>query len=233
MHRFLVLFALCLQLSHRAVAQDACAEMLMVGKDDVELEYTVFDKKGKESAKVKTKVILVEETKEGTVFHFESQTTPETGTRDNIVNTYYMRCFKDTLFMSMKCMLPSGTLENYSSMDLTMETKDLPLPKAMKEDEELPEGNLNVVVSSNGMKVLSLKANTNKRKVEKKEAITVPAGTFDCVKVSQTTEVKIGFITNRTNTSTWYAPGTGMVKQETYDKKGKLESRIELQKKEE
>jgi hypothetical protein len=212
-------------------AQDSCSEMLLLADRDVELEYTVYDRKGKPCGVTKTKVILIEETKNGTVFHFESNTKSQKGMADLQSQTYYMRCYKDTLYMSMKSVLPSGTLENYKSMKLDMETTDLKMPRKPQEDTSLPNGDISVVVSSNGMRVVTLKANTKERKVQKKESVTTPAGTFECVKVSQVNELKVGLITNKTTTTTWYAPGMGMIKQETYDKKGKLDSKIELQKK--
>ena len=211
-------------------AQDACDKMLLATNDDAELHYLVVDKKGKETGKMRTKVILIEETDKGTIIHFETCLTPNKGARQQLMNTYSMRCFQDTLFMSMKSALPLGMLENYQSMQVDMEGKDLAIPAKVVENMELPDGNLKLTVSSNGMKVVSINANTSKRKVEKMESVTVPAGTFECVKIQQSTEVKIGLITNKSTTSIWYAPGTGVVKSESYDKKGALESRAELQK---
>jgi hypothetical protein len=224
--------ALCVLFGHVFVtAQDACAEMMMLSSENVHLEYTTFDRKGKARTFIKTKVILVEETKMGTVYHFEKNSIQQNAISDVQNNTYTMRCYKDTLYISMIFMLPSGTLENYSSMQMDMETNDLRMPRHTTENSELPAGDISVVVSSDGVKVLSLKAKTHERKVLKNEQITTPAGTFNCLKVSEVTEVKVGFLTNKTITTTWYAPGMGMIKQEKYDKKGKLDSRTELQKK--
>lgn len=230
MFRFVCI--LLLLLARSLHAQSSCDEMLLLADSDLELEYTTYDNNGKACAKVKTKVILVEETKQGTIFHFESNTQPCKGTMaDRQLRTYYIRCHHDTLYTSMKAMLPPGTLESYSGMQLVSDGTDLKTPKQLKENDELPAASLSVVVNSNGVKLITLKANTSARKVEKKESITTPAGTFECIKVSETTEVKVGMITNKTVTNTWYAPGMGMIKQETYDKKGKLASRTELEKK--
>jgi hypothetical protein len=224
-----IIFVFILFVQITVSAQDGCANLLVLADPQAELTYTVFDKKGKETAHVKTKVVLVEETKIGTIFYFESSSRPEKGPDENHTSTYYVRCFKDTLYLSMQGVLPPGMLESYQSMDMKMEATDLVLPRNIAENAELPDGTLLVAVSSNGMKILNLKAQTTKRKVEKKETITVAAGTFSCTKVLQTTEVKIGFISNRTTCAIWYAEGAGMIKQETYDKKGKVESTMILQ----
>lgn len=61
------------------------------------------------------------------------------------------------------------------------------------------------------------------------EEITVPAGTFTCYKVTQTSAATMGRRTLTTKTITWYAPGVGSVKSETYNDKDKLQSATELQ----
>jgi hypothetical protein len=61
------------------------------------------------------------------------------------------------------------------------------------------------------------------------EDVTVPAGTFKCHKITQTVNSKAMGIKSAVKTLTWYAPGIGVVKSETYDlKKDKLQSSQEL-----
>ncbi|MCL2196474.1 MAG: hypothetical protein FWB77_02540 [Treponema sp.] len=63
------------------------------------------------------------------------------------------------------------------------------------------------------------------------EAVTVPAGTFEAYKITQTsTTVTTGWIAPKivNKGTTWYAKGIGMVKSVNYDEKGKLESSSEL-----
>ena len=72
-------------------------------------------------------------------------------------------------------------------------------------------------------------------KIVAKEDLTTPAGTFTCLKVSEklkNTTSMGGMVMQGTEQSnnTWLAKGIGFVKMETYDKKGKLESYLELEK---
>jgi len=63
------------------------------------------------------------------------------------------------------------------------------------------------------------------------ETITVPAGTFEAYKITQTsTTITKGWINPKViNRGTaWYVKGIGMVKSVSYDEKGKLESATEL-----
>jgi hypothetical protein len=208
--------------------EQQCENLFIAAKENAELEYVVFDRKGKEVGKMLNKVILAEETRNGTVYHFESTFFDPNAQILPQRETYSVRCQKDTLFVSMKCMLASGTLESYSSMQMQMEGKDLPFPAKLRENESLPDASMTLEVSSGGMRVMTVKASTTERKVEKKEKITTSAGEFNCIKITEKTEVKVGFITTKTKTDSWYATGVGLVKQEIFDKKGRLDSRKEL-----
>ncbi len=58
-------------------------------------------------------------------------------------------------------------------------------------------------------------------KVVAQEEITTPAGTYDCFVVEQKYSMKSGFAKSEGVNKVWYAKGTGAVKTENYDKKGK------------
>jgi hypothetical protein len=60
------------------------------------------------------------------------------------------------------------------------------------------------------------------------ENVTVPAGTFRCYKLTQTSTVTVMRRTTTTKTISWYALGIGTVKSETYNDKDKLQSSVEL-----
>jgi hypothetical protein len=61
------------------------------------------------------------------------------------------------------------------------------------------------------------------------ETITVPAGTFKCYKMTQTSTATAMRRSITTKAINWYAPGIGSVKSETFDGKGKLQSIVQLQ----
>lgn len=66
------------------------------------------------------------------------------------------------------------------------------------------------------------------RKVLAYEKITVPVGTFDAYKVTETVSVKVLFIRVTRTAVTWRVPGVGDVRSEESTTKGKLESYMEL-----
>ncbi|MDR2920577.1 MAG: hypothetical protein LBV72_14590 [Tannerella sp.] len=77
------------------------------------------------------------------------------------------------------------------------------------------------------MSGMSTKA-SGKSKVTAQESITTDAGSFDCYKVESESTSKVMMTTTNINTTAWYAKNVGAVKTETYDKKGKLMSAMEL-----
>jgi hypothetical protein len=72
------------------------------------------------------------------------------------------------------------------------------------------------------------------RKCVAEEEITTPAGTFKCLVVEESetqTQTYNGQSQSATSkTKTWYSEGGGMVKEESYTGRGKLEGRTELTK---
>jgi hypothetical protein len=60
------------------------------------------------------------------------------------------------------------------------------------------------------------------------EEVTVPAGTFSCHKITQTSHTSVMGKNAEAKTISWYALGVGVVKTETYDDKGKFKNSTEL-----
>lgn len=62
------------------------------------------------------------------------------------------------------------------------------------------------------------------RKVLRNESLTTPAGTFDCVVVSEHKEEKAIGYSRVTTALTWYCREYGMIRHDTYDRNMKLET---------
>lgn len=93
------------------------------------------------------------------------------------------------------------------------------LPAALSAGTVLPD--LEFSVSAIG---LTWRVRVTGRKVLRVERLKTPAGVFDCPVVSEH-KVEKGPGRNRETTAlTWYAEGLGMVRHDTYDKAGRLET---------
>lgn len=101
------------------------------------------------------------------------------------------------------------------------------LPGNLKAGDAIKDANV-LMKADMGIMKLSTEINTTNGQCVAIEDITTPAGTFKCYKISQEHTTKTMGQTVSSKTITWYANGVGMVRSESYDKKGKLLSASEL-----
>lgn len=133
--------------------------------------------------------------------------------------TYY--CQDGIISFDMSNMFDPKTMEGYKDMQVSLTSDKLDLPNSLSVGQTLKEGNATMIVSNQGMKLMTMTIRVYNRKVEANETISVPAGTYDCFKITYDVESKVLFKIQG-KAAEWYAKGIGMVKQETYDNKGKL-----------
>jgi hypothetical protein len=141
-----------------------------------------------------------------------------------LVNTdYTVTCDGNEIVADQKKIVASTIAANMKDPNVTTEVRgeNTRTPVALSVGQELPGNEIDIDVKSSGIN-MTIKVKTTNRKVAGQETITVPAGTFDCIVVTADTET-IALVPKKTKTKTWMAKGIGLVKMETYDKKGKLE----------
>ena len=93
------------------------------------------------------------------------------------------------------------------------------LPADMKVGDKLEDAYFEVAVLN-----FRFRVSVADRIVLRKETITTPAGEFECMVVREH-KIEKGPGRNRETTAlTWYAKNVGMVRHDTYDKNGKLET---------
>jgi len=99
----------------------------------------------------------------------------------------------------------------------------LRIPSTIKPGDRLKDAHMAITMDLGAMKITTNIAVTN-NKCLAVESVTVPAGTFEAYKMTQTvtTTNKMVNITQTKTVVSWNAPGVGSVKTELYDEKGKL-----------
>ena len=132
-----------------------------------------------------------------------------------------LKCKDGRYYVDMESYIGESTLTPYSDMETTFEVENMTIPGELKPGEILDNGKVTVAISNNGMKIMTISVNISNRKVEAKEDITTPAGTFECYKISYDISTKM-LITIKASTVEWYAKNVGVVRSESYNKKGKL-----------
>jgi len=104
---------------------------------------------------------------------------------------------------------------------------NMEIPSNPSPGDVLPDANV-VMAMKVGFINMKMSADVTNRKVEAIEDVSVKGGTFKGYKIyCEVNSSAMGIKTNSKNTD-WYTKGVGIVKSESYDKNGKLQSHTEL-----
>ncbi len=133
---------------------------------------------------------------------------------------YGITCSDDGVTIDFSSMMSPELLGQYKDMEIEMSGTDLLYPNNLNVGQSLPDADVLMTIK---MPPMNMKMNMNffNRKVEGNESVTTAAGTFDCYVITYDSEAKMGFKMTSSN-KLWLSEGFGMVKQETYNKKGAL-----------
>lgn len=191
-------------------------------------QYTNYDKKDKIEGTVDYTISSVTDNGSSTTATFDFKYADKKG-KDVFDSNYNITCEDGTVRIDYKSLFPTQMLQQYSEMDIEMDISgtDIELPNDLTVGQELADANVSIAMSMGGIKMNTTVDQTNRR-VEKKESITVGAGTFDCYLITETSISKTMGAKIEMNSKLWLAEGVGMVKQESYKKNGNLMNRMEL-----
>lgn len=135
----------------------------------------------------------------------------------------------DKLYFDMSNFVNKSAFQQDGEIPTTVkiEGNSLEVPVNGTAGQSLPDANL-TISSDIGFVKLKMTTNIINRKVEAIEDLTVPAGTFNCLKISGDVSGKILGMTVSGKNVQWYSSEIGMVKSDSYDKKGELSSSMVL-----
>ncbi len=203
-------------------AQENCFEYFPQ-KKGVSYETKSYDKKDKlTGTEVQTLTDRMQEgNREQVNFEIKS-TNPESDT--TIVSEISIICEDGKVYFDLSGHLNKEQVAAYEGMDIEIDADNVEFPKNPVAGQSLGDGSVVAKVTNNGSLIMTLTVNITNRKVDIIENITTPAGTFNCVKISYDSEIEMGFMSMKTSGADWYSKGTGVVRSESYNKKGKLTS---------
>lgn len=185
--------------------------------------YTQYDKKDKVTGTSTQTVLAVNQIKGGV--EIIMGVSVESPGSDTAINTQFTATCQDGVYaVSMDNFLDQALLSGYEGMEMEVDTDNIDLPVNPVAGQKLKDGSITVRVISGGITIITLSVNITNRMVAAIEDVTTDAGTYKCTKITYDVESKVGFIRIKSQAAEWYAKDIGMVKSETYDKKGKLES---------
>ena len=196
-------------------------------KEGTTFELTSYDKKDKllntvnyKMASVTSKGKAVLATVEVEIFNDKKESV--------IQSSYNMTCEDDHVSIDFKSLISPEMLSKYQDIEIDFTGTDMIIPNDLAVGNTIPDSDVLMTVKMSPMQ-LKMTVKMLNGKVEKREKITTPAGTFDCYVISFETEFKMG-LKRRGKTRQWLAKGVGIVKTEEYNKKGKVVSKSVLTK---
>lgn len=141
---------------------------------------------------------------------------------------------KQALAQSGQPGIDTSALQNaIKTTEISFDDAFLLFPKSMYAGQELPDTEVTIKNSPTPQMTMEITSTLSERKVEAKETIKTAAGAFDCVKISgrRHTNMKIMGMNKDLDGGMeylWFAPGIGVIKQDTYDDKNNLQGSMQL-----
>jgi hypothetical protein len=182
--------------------------------------YQNLDAKGKVTGTTKTTCVDVVKVGAATNFKVKSEYSDSKNSQPS-THEYTMRCEEGKFYMDMQSFMDPKSMESFKGMELSIDSKDMEYPSTLLVGQSLPDASITISAGSGGMSIMNMVVNVTNRKVVGTESVTVPAGTFECYKLTYDVETKVMFKINTTVVE-YINMGVGNVKTETFDKKGKL-----------
>lgn len=129
--------------------------------------------------------------------------------------------------LSIDMGMSMTSMEQLKGMEVKSNDAYLDYPSNLSTGMQLKEGTFDFSIATSGDPFSQINMKYLNRKVEGKESITTPAGTWDCFKITYDSEMKMKMalgisIPVKIKAVEYFAPGFGVVKTVTYNKKGKL-----------
>ncbi|MFK7814467.1 MAG: hypothetical protein AB8B59_18370 [Maribacter sp.] len=208
-------------------AQNSCSKYYPMTEGST-FEYTNYNKKGKVDGVINYKVSAVTSEGSATKATLDFKMTDKKG-KEIFATDYNYTCENNMVKIDYNSLFPAQMMKQYSDMDVEMNISgtDIEIPNDLSVGKKLSDANVSMDLNMGGIK-MNISVDQTNRRVEKKENITTPTGTFDCYVLTEQTNSKTMGTTISLTSKIWLAEGVGMVKQETYKKNGDLMSRMEL-----
>lgn len=137
-------------------------------------------------------------------------------------SSFAISCDGNLVTMDFKSLMNADMMRQFDNLETEITGTNVDLPNELSEGQSLPDAGVTIKMNMAGMN-MNMVTNITNRKVVGHETITTPAGTFDCVVITQRSSGKM-MVKFSSNQKFWLAEGVGLVKSEDYNNKGKLQS---------
>lgn len=215
-------FFIILLAASKSFAQDCKTYYYMT--NNAEIQLTLYNDKGEKSGTQNWKISNV--SKDGTGFRSNVNSTFLDGKGQEITKASGVyKCSGGKLMADMRMSIPQDQVKQTTTTEAQIDEAYLEYPSSLSEGMDLPGALFNMEINTSGIPSTA-KFEMKNRKVMGKEKITTEAGSWDAYKITYDAEMKIKMagigIPMVMKSIEWFVPNFGVVKSETYNKKGKL-----------
>ncbi|QXP61743.1 hypothetical protein [Olleya sp. HaHaR_3_96] len=186
-------------------------------KEGMTLEYTNYNKKGKERSVERHTIQSVANEDGNLTIHIKSIENQD-------AKEYILKCINGDFYVDMSNYTSLQNKDNTNAFKVKGTGEFLEFPDNMEVGTVLKDGNIDLAIGDETSAASIATIRVLNRKILAIDALTTTAGTFDGYKVSFDYVFSIGIIKFRGSGIEWYVKGIGIVKSENYSKKGKLRS---------
>lgn len=220
MYRKLGLLAICLFSFQLITAQSACSKYYPL-EEGASFQYANYNGKGKLEGKVDYTVTEVSNSGDITSATMNMKYQDHKG-KEIMASDYGFSCEGEVVRIDFQSLMNQQMMKQFAAVEVEVTGTDIELPNDLSVGQELADASVNVAADMGGM-TMNINVETINRKVEKMEKVSTPAGDFDCVVIYSENKTKMSMMGNKIFPSrVWLAEGIGMVKQESFNQKGKL-----------
>ncbi len=204
-------------------------DKMFIFKEGTSTTMTSYNEDGKVTGSTKTVYTKVNKNATGVSVTANQENFDKKG-KSTTKSEFVLKCEKGALIIDMRMMMSQQQAESYKDMEVTIEGTNLEYPGEFVVGSSLKDADVKMIVKSKDgmpMPMMGMTMRITNRKVEAKENVTTPAGTFECYKISQLSESKTIF-NLKVKSISWFCQEIGDVKTESYKENGKFLGKSEL-----
>lgn len=194
-------------------------------KEGTLFELENYNAKDKKEGRILNKVTNYSESGNGFTATINS-TVFDKKDKESVQGDYTISCNNGVVLIDMKKFIPEETLKSMGDAEIEITGDNLELPSNLAVGQTLKDGTVELKISSQQPIGSSTVISIKDRKVEAKETVATPAGSFDCYKISYNINSKINMmginINNSMRAEEWVSAGVGTVKTLSYNARGAL-----------
>lgn len=215
-----IVFLLTILFVNEVSAQ--CTNPFYQLKEGTVIEMESYDKKDKLQSRSETSVVQYQTTPAG---YIATITYKMLDKKEKLISEgdYKLECNNGTIKIDMSSFIPAESMTAFKDMEVEVDMDQMLYPANLSAGQSLDDASIKIK-TTNSPVTMGMDMDISNRKVEGKESITTPAGTFECYKISYDMFSKMSFVKMNFKNVEYLSENSGVVKTESYKSNGNLMS---------